>query len=232
MMLLSSLPPRRGCALPPRAGGERFKYTLNTNMYTIHITKLIRGVWVMHLNHTFAFLAVVLFFCASASSAYVEVPSDIYFFEKPAVLPVEIVNDSSVKKSLSVEFYAPIDFEFVDSTDSIHGDGSQRVAIVMHPRGNMINSTYLSTLIIKVGDQTFVKSVNLHFTEAKKADNDANKSEDKKETGENTLLSGFFSLFAFDLFSLEFVLDILLVVIAAILLIAFISRYSKRSMSG
>ncbi len=200
-------------------------------MYAIHIKELIaKGFLVMHLNKLCALFAGFLFVFSFASAASVEVPSDVYFFEKPTAFPVEIVNDSPVRKSLSVEFFAPVDFEYIDSPSSLPGDSEQRVALVLYPKSSFTGSSYLSTLVVKLGDKTFVKSVKLHFNEKKEQEqgNEGTEGNGDEEDEEDSLLTGFFSFFAFDFLGFELLLDILLVILASILLIAFISRYSKR----
>ena len=182
----------------------------------------------MHFGSIAVLFAAVLFVAFSASAASVEASSDVFFFEEPNALVVEVLNDSDARKSLSIEFYAPLDFEFVDNTDSLPAHGRQRVAIVMHPRKDLLGSSYLSTLIVKVGEQTFVRAIELHFKEKKAEEPSDGKEGNKGEESDETALAGLFSLISLDWISAELVLDVFLVIVAAVLLLAFISRYSKR----
>lgn len=152
----------------------------------------------------FAFL---LFF-STAHSLNLSAPSGVNIAEKETSFPATIENNSSREHALSVSFFSPTVHRIENKPLTIKANSSAVIKIFLQ-QNNSLTGSYASTLSVRLGDETKSKSIALFF----------------KESKQDIPATGFFSLA--NLFTSENLLNLFLAIIAAILLIAFIARYTK-----
>ena len=157
----------------------------------------------------------------SAMELKTYVGNPVYIFDSPKEVTIVVENRSSVSKELQIYFATSAEYDLENYPTMLKPHESRKVSMTIYPEENFKGSVFESQLIITLGNETHVKNMIIKFRET---DNNG------KDTTEIALASGFFTLFGAvgngGLPALG--LDILLIVIAAILLIAFISRYTKR----
>ena len=157
----------------------------------------------------------------SAMELKTYVGNPVYVFDSPKEITIVVENRSSVSKELQINFATSADYDIAEYPSELKPHESRKVFITIYPEENFEGSVFESKLIIKLGNETQVKNMIIKFRETDNSGEDAS---------EVALASGFFTLFsAVDNGGLPaLVFDVLLVVVAAILLIAFISRYTRR----
>ena len=99
--------------------------------------------------------------------------------------------------------------------------------LTIYPDKGLINQSYESTLVIELGSEKIIKTINISFKKAQEQLPEKPVPEPGIDLGEvsGSISSGFASL-AF--IGSENALNLALVFIAAILLIAFIARFIRR----
>ncbi len=157
----------------------------------------------------------------SAMELKTYVGNPVYVFDGPKEITIVVENRSSVSKELQINFATSADYDIGPYPNELRPHESRKVSITIYPEEGFEGSIFESKLIIKLGNETQVKNMIIEFKETDNSDKDA---------GEIALASGFFTLFgtAGNAGLSEIVFNVVLVVIAAILLIAFISRYTRR----
>ena len=157
----------------------------------------------------------------SAMELKTYVGNPVYVFDSPKEITFVVENRSSVSKELQINFVTSADYDISNYPSELKPHESRKVSMTIYPEKNFEGSVFESQLVIRLGNETQVKNMIIEFRE----------TENSEETaGQVALASGFFTLFdAVDNGGLPaLVFDVLLIVVAAILLIAFISRYTKR----
>jgi len=172
-----------------------------------------------------ALLAALIFITASASAFTVESPNNVFVFESEKEITIRVFNDSSVQKSLDVKFYSPAHSELIGVQEKIQADSHSSFSIRLLPREDLAGQTYESTLEIELGNTKIIRKIDISF---------------KKPSGESSIImapvppvspdfnaigAGFATL---GMIGMENALNIVLGIIAAVLLIAFIARFLRR----
>lgn len=157
----------------------------------------------------------------SAMELKTYVGNPVYVFDIPKEITIIVENRSSVSKELQINFATSANYDIADYPSELKPHESIKVFITIYPEAGFEGSVFESQLIIKLGNETQVKNMIIKFRETNNIEEGA---------GEVAFAGGFFTLFgAVGNSGLSAVVfDVLLVVIAAILLIAFISRYTRR----
>lgn len=154
-------------------------------------------------------LVFLLYFSLAVSALSLSAPSAVSVRETETRFFATIENTSGTENLLTVSYSAPVQYRLIDVPSTIAGNNSATIEIVLLPNSELAGTVYASTLTAKLGNETASRQVNIAFEGARKPS-----------------AAGFFSLAS--LLSAENALNIALVIIAAILLIAFIARFTKR----
>lgn len=175
------------------------------------------------MRYIFALIAFAMF-CLSAMAIDVRVAGTVYVYDQPKDVSIKIVNASDSTQQFTVQFNAPTQFELSQTNGSIAGNSSKTVTLTVFPRSDLTGQTYESKLEITLGKERYIKQLGIVFRGEKEQ-----ASGPSGEGNEGSAApSGLFALFAMPAITQEFVLNAVLAVIAAVLLIAFISRFIKR----
>lgn len=164
---------------------------------------------------------LLLLFSASCSALAVDSPANIFVQQEQRAVLVSITNDSSFEQSYSVDFYSPVGAFVSPSSGKIAAGKTVSATLSVSPDESLVGSTYAGTLAVEMGDESAFRNVNIVFKEA------AEEGGGNGEGPGNFSFAGFFSFFE-GVLSLENLLDLVLIFIAAVLLIAFISRLVRR----
>jgi len=164
------------------------------------------------------FAAIVCLFASGAFAAIEGFPSTLDFYNKQQTITFRVSNTADSAKRVSVEFLSPMDAN-IAAPVSIAGKGDANVSITLYPTEGLIGQNYESTLVVRVGEEETRKVVKIFFNPAKPAGFGGIDSNALNVSG----LVGFFSTP-----NTELALTIVLAIIAAILLIAFIARLVRR----
>ena len=172
------------------------------------------------MKSLFAIIALIML-CVSASAIDVSSASTVYLYGEAKDLSVKIVNSDDALQQFEVDFSAPTQIEINQASGTIAANRSKTISVTIYPRSDLEGQTYQSKLEVTLGNQRYVKKVNLVF----RGQQEQIGEEEPIEPGPITI--GFFGL-AMPEMSGELALNIILILIAAILLIAFIARFVKR----
>ncbi len=164
---------------------------------------------------------------ASAYAIEVNSPGTVYLYDEAKEISVKIVNVEETAQDFSVEFTAPTRFEVSRDSGTVAGKRSETISITVFPRSDLKGQTYQSKLEITLGDKKFVKNINLVFRATQK-EGTAPEDHPPQEPETTGLTGGLFSLGAMPGLTPELTFNVVLGLIAAILLIAFIARFTKR----
>ncbi len=156
------------------------------------------------------FAATVLFFSLIASALSVSIPSNVTGGTEETRFFATIENTSAEEKGLSVSYSSPAKHRLFNVPSTIRANSSATIEIILEPTPELNGAVYSTALTVKLGDETKTRQVNVEFT----------------GTGKQETPTGFFALP--NILAPENALNILLAIIAAILLIAFIARFTKR----
>ncbi|MDP6670652.1 MAG: hypothetical protein QGI60_02445 [archaeon] len=177
------------------------------------------------MRYLFAVIALMTVF-ASAYAADVDSPGTVYLYDEAKEINVKIVNSEETAQDFSVEFTAPTRFEVNQDSGTVAGNRTKTVSITVFPRSDLVSQTYQSKLEITLGDKKFVKNINLVFRAQQGETPPTIQAPEEPETTNPAV--GFFTLGAMPALTPELALNVVLGLIAAILLIAFIARFTKR----
>ncbi|GEM_PF-2719670 len=182
----------------------------------------------------FLAIAAILLLSGSAFAAVERFPSTIDFFEEPQKITFSVSNPASTTQRVSIEFFAPVETT-IEKPANIEAKKTANVSLILSPKKELTGQNYESTLVVRVGSDETRKRVRLFFhTAAEKpqtivpADSNAIKDQNaKKDSNANGL--NFTALVSFlSRPKVELALDIILIIVAAILLVAFIARIVNR----
>jgi|TARA_B100002003_G_C13880617_1_gene429934 hypothetical protein len=177
------------------------------------------------MRYLFALIALMTI-CTLAYAANVDSPGTVYLYDEAKEISVNIVNSDETAQPFSVEFTAPTPFEVSQESGTVAGNKTKTVSITVFPRSDLVSQTYQSKLEISLGDKKFVKNINLVFRAPQGEIPPTNQVPEEPETTSSTV--GLFALGAMPALTPELAFNVVLGLIAAVLLIAFIARFTKR----
>jgi len=185
------------------------------------------------MKHALSILAVLLLFCGGALGYVSDFPGNVTIGNAPAEINFEVVNGSTSGQKLDVEVFVPAGYE-VEAPGFLDAGESTNVKITFAPDFEKRGSGYEATVIITLGTNQIERALNVYFEGSEKtaaAEGNGKSADSKGNGGQGFLgISGLATGLenAFNGPSTELMLDIVLVIIAAVLLIAFISRLTMR----
>ena len=171
-------------------------------------------------------ILALLLMTSVVGAEVLELPSQASFYERPVELSFKARNDSAQTQAVTVDLQV-VKFTVLASPGTLNAGETGEVKLRLQPRNDLIGSTYNATLTVRVGAQETRKEIRLSFEKAKQA---MNKEPEKPAPPRAGFpLAGFVVLPSLGVFN-GAILNIALAVIAALLLISFIARFTKRIM--
>ena len=176
----------------------------------------------------FLIALALLLISTSVLASGVKAPNALDISQESVSFDVTLENSSSLAKKLEVEFYPPSDHSLSTVPDVISPRSKLVLTVTLDHDDYLANQEYTSLLRVKMGEDYFSKQITLNYLPLAAeppavvqppADNTPVQPSPGPATGLMAL--GFGS-------TTEFVIDIVLILVAAILLIGFISRLTKR----
>ncbi|MDO8537993.1 MAG: hypothetical protein Q7S21_03860 [archaeon] len=177
----------------------------------------------------FLLVASIILLGFNASALIVSnTPSSITFFEQTKELRFDVLNESDFEQALSIEFFSPIRYRIANSIPSnlLPGERTQ-VVLQLFPQKVTVNAEYKSTLYVTLGDETEKREIDLFFeANPKTLYQNQNTQSQNQNNSTQTISTSAFALLGAN--SAEFWINFILIIIAAVLLIAFIARMNRR----
>jgi|SRR3989344_6158012 len=164
-------------------------------------------------------VALILLGLSSSALTLSHVPSSITFWEQTKEIKFEALNDSGFEQELGIEFFGPIRYRIANSVPStlLPGERTQ-IVLQLFPQDASLNTEYKSTLYATLGEETVKKEIMLFFEQ------DPGKQLNQNPETQNENPTGFASLGEVP----EFWTNFVLLIIIAIVLIAFIARANQK----
>ncbi len=174
-------------------------------------------------------LMLLLFFSFS-NALVVRAPNEVTISEKQNSFEIYIYNDSQQMKNLNLQINMPVEYTLRNMPNIIAPKNSANIIVVVDYNEKFALQNYKANIEINAGDERIIHEFKLKFAPKEEKVKVIVVEKEEKETKKETNLSQLSGMFLLPLeisFN-ELILDIILVIIAAVLLIAFISRYIKR----
>ncbi|MCX6799097.1 MAG: hypothetical protein NTW59_03315 [Candidatus Diapherotrites archaeon] len=165
----------------------------------------------------------------SVAALSVDAPSNVFLYGQEKEILVKITNEGSSPADFSVKFLGPVTAVITPKNSEVQPKTTTAVIVSIPADGKLAGETYKSTIIVESNGNKTYNEITLHF----KAGQEAPAPEPAAPGFDfGTAASGFFALFGTSalagIFTFENMLNALLIIVAAILLIAFIARFVKR----
>jgi hypothetical protein len=168
-----------------------------------------------------------LLLSASCSALKVSAPSTIVVETGQKNVPIIIENDSTFDQSFEVSFSAPFEFEITPSEGTLEAGRETVVTFSVSQQPETQETNYQGTLEVRLGQDKAFRKLDILFKEG----NTPIIGPDQLPSPGNLTglisFAGFYS-WATGLFTMQNLVNFALIIIAAILLIAFIARFLKR----
>ncbi len=184
-----------------------------------------------------AILFALLLMASAVNAEILDFPTEVRFHERPVELSFKVANDTPQAQPLSVDVQV-VPFTVISEPPSLAPGETGEVRLRLVPPGDLLGSTYQSLVSISLGGQVTRKNILLVFEPAEEATPAAAPEvapateAPKAEQAQNPLESASAAAAAFVVLPKialdEGLLNAVLAVIAALLLISFIARLTKR----
>jgi len=180
----------------------------------------------LKLYKCFCAIALLLLFCSVSTHAIsVDFPLTIIIQQAQKDLPITIRNEEEIAQDFSARLIAPFEAFVSPSIGSLGAGKSTILSLSVSPSEELKGNSFETTLEIQIGEEKVFKNVRIIF---KKAVEEDKENEDQQGIGTGMFSFAAFGAFTASIFTPENALNAVLAVVAAILLIAFISRFVKR----
>lgn len=181
-------------------------------------------IWGAFLKRLTLILALLLILPGLMASG-VKAPNALDITEEGASFEVSVENTFDKAQSLEVEFYPPSNHSISRVPSTIASNSKLKLNVTLDYDADLAGQTYTALLRARVGEDYYSKEITLNYL----AQEPVTEPETEPENGDPSPSTGFFVLpaFGFDQ-TTEIIIDIVLILFAAILLIGFISRLTKR----
>jgi len=191
-------------------------------------------------------LVLLVLMSASCLAVSVNVPSTIVVGQEQKDVPITVSVNSSRDTDFEASFSSPFNAYLIPSSGTLKGGKAEILTLSISPNKALEGSNYNVVFEAEIGEEKVFRNVRVIFSE--EAGTGQGSAEDNgtgpeagegfsgssgSETGEGVIefqayaLAGLYS-WVEGLVSFENIVNIVLVVVAAILLIAFIARFVKR----
>ncbi|MBI4053255.1 MAG: hypothetical protein HY394_04415 [Candidatus Diapherotrites archaeon] len=180
-------------------------------------------------------LLALLFFVCLASAAFafsVNVPGSITLFNESRDVSVKVFNDSFSEKGLEANFFSPFNYSVIGAPKSVKAQSSAQFTLRVYPAPGLENTYQSASLEVWLGGEKKVVPVTIAVKE--KDSGTVSVSGSKPVTANDSgsasqgPASGLFSLGTAFTADSDLAVNLALVLIAAVLLIAFIARFTNR----
>ncbi len=175
-------------------------------------------------KHSLAILALLLI-CSNVLASSIGVPGTIYLYEEKNSTTITIENSESYSQNFELEAIFPTAISLSRESGTISANRGTSLTITIQPRAGLIGQTYEGKVIATIGEEEISRPMRIVFRKAKAADKTPADPEPSNNTGSAT--TGFFTVASPNAVS-DLLLNAFLGLVAAILLIAFIARFTKR----
>ncbi|MBN1940894.1 MAG: hypothetical protein JW772_01795, partial [Candidatus Diapherotrites archaeon] len=171
----------------------------------------------------------------------------VFVFDEETYFTVVVTNNDPIEKTLNAEYFSPTISELIDVPETIPANSEARFRARIEPNKELKGQTYESTLIVELDNEKIVKKIDLAFKGSDSQGNGSGITDSNQNIifDFNGIASGFATLVDFNAVAGFFsgltnasaippealsasLLDILLALIAAVLLLAFIARFVRR----
>jgi hypothetical protein len=195
--------------------------------------------WGGFLKNFLVVLALLLI-SSSVLAAVLKAPNQVDVSAENQSFEVKVENTSDQAQIFGLEFFAPSSYSLSTVPDTIAPNAKLNITVTLDHDPDLAGQEYTSLLRVRMGDTYSSKDITLTYHDLATVlpDNGAGQdnSGQDSQTGQGNQSpaspgTGFFILPSLGLGldpSTEIVVDIVLILIAALLLIAFIARLTKR----
>ena len=175
---------------------------------------------------------VLLLLSVSVFGIAINTPSKVIIDDKEKTFQITLKNQFNETTQFEFNFFSPASYRISNVPSKLGPHESKNINITIKHADDLVGPTYSALFRITSTEFTVEKEVKLEFldlkeVEFKEAIEEKKSVQEKKSTPTNNLSVGLIGLISFPVVS-EMVLDAILILIAAILLIAFISRFVNR----
>ncbi|HIH16865.1 MAG TPA: hypothetical protein HA252_05670 [Candidatus Diapherotrites archaeon] len=175
------------------------------------------------MKNTAIFLALLLV-VTTIRAEVLELPAEVQFSGQPVELSFKVRNEAFQALPVQVDVQV-VSFKVLRKPDLVQPGEVQEIRLQLQPRNDLLGSTYQSTITVKMGAQETRKEVKFVFGEAPK-------QAPKKNALPPATPKAPTAFAVLPLAFNEFMMNLGLALLAAILLISFIARLTKRFMQN
>jgi len=174
--------------------------------------------------------SILLVFCSNTHALELDLPNSVTFFEEEKTIVFEVENDSGERQDLRIKVFSPVAYEINGNKSFLENGEKAFVELAFIPNERVLNSVYESTVLVELGREIKQEKISLYFEKKIEYNEEESEEKDGEEnldgtnvfgslTG-NVFLAGFTDFFS--------PVNLFLTFIAAILMLLFISRLTKR----
>lgn len=180
-------------------------------------------------------LIALVLIVSNVAAPVSDFPRYVTLSDEEKEISFNVSNSSAFKKNLKIELYVPTNFEIIELPEFIEPNQSKQVRILFYPNEDLYGTNYESTLLILLGSEKMEEKINFSFVKLVAEE----EGEGEVEQDGEGAVAGFVGLFSLPnlegitaLINWELALDVFLILLAAVLLIAFIARLVTRLTAG
>jgi len=177
---------------------------------------------------------IILFITLNVQASVSDSASYLTFYEDSKTLSFEVENDSGQMQNLNIKVFSPVAYEITGNKNLLENGEKALIEITFFPNNKLLNSSYQGTILIELGREKTQKTISMNFYE--KSDfEETEKIEEENKAEENNVLEGIALTGNSVLAGFSKLFDpvnIALTLIAAVLLLLFVSRLVKKLNEG
>jgi len=160
---------------------------------------------------------------AGFDASDVKVQGNAYLNED-TVLKISVENNSLQDKDFDINFIAPrwVLYDFENVPSEIKASGNREIRLFLSAGPELEGTTYNSTLVVRLGNETVLKEIELHVSKNIPVIQETTPSPTPEEKREKGVLAGFISLVLSPW--TESLLTLFLIFIVIVLALIFIAK--------
>jgi len=166
----------------------------------------------------------LLLISATAQAIYVKAPATIVVQQEQKDVPIIVRNDSTTEENYSIRLLGPVNAVISPSFGRLSEGQTAISSLSIQPKKSLEGSTYQAILEVEIGEELETRNIKLIFKEEQETEANGTAGTD----GAGLFSITGFSTLATGLLTFENVLNAFLALVAAVLLIAFIARFTRR----
>lgn len=175
---------------------------------------------------------IFIFIALNVQASVTESTSYLTFYDEPKTLSFIVENDSGQMQNLNIKVFSPVGYEINGNKNILENGEKTLIEITFLPNNKVLNSSYQGTILIELGREKTQKTISMNFYEKVSGEEETQEENKTKENPvlEGIALTGNFVFAGFN--ALLEPINIALILIAAVLLLLFVSRLVKRLNEG